>query len=413
MIRIKTHWFASVALALGMSQSAHAISLLSGLGGERGYGELAMTPNDDQSSSELNLPFAVKFFGKTYTTFFINNNGNVTFDGPFGAFTPNPFPTTDRPMIAPYWSDVQTEGTHNDPNPNGDNNVWVASPNERTVVVTWDRVGYFLQHTDLTNDFQLVLRDRSADTGVAGDFDVDFRYNRLEWTTGDASGGSGGLGGVAAQAGYDAGDGVHHLTLPGSLAPDVLNLQNASNVSPATPGLWSFAIRNGELPGGTPSNPLLPVTTPTGYSFEFNVQANTQAFIDPAVAVGYDYILSSGPNFASVLLPIVGDNLYDLWLWDGTNWAFDQALTGGTEFFFAAGGVDRFRILGIEPEANLDPNDPTAFVTGLTFAGGGNVSLSMNPIVVNVPEPGILFLFGLGLPLMRPNKAASRSPSRV
>mgnify|MGYP000039875964 CR=1 FL=1 len=27
-----------------------------------------------------------------------------------------------------------------------------------------------------------------------GDFDVEFRFNRCEWTTGDASGGSGGFG---------------------------------------------------------------------------------------------------------------------------------------------------------------------------------------------------------------------------
>ena len=46
-----------------------------------------------------------------------------------------------------------------------------------------------------------------------GNFDVDFRYNQLNWTTGNASGGINGLGGTPAQAGYDAGDGVHFATL--------------------------------------------------------------------------------------------------------------------------------------------------------------------------------------------------------
>ncbi|WP_337235240.1 nidogen-like domain-containing protein, partial [Salmonella enterica] len=88
-----------------------------------------------------------------------------------------------------------------------------------------------------TNSFQLLLRNR-ADTG-AGNFDVDFRYERLEWTTGDASYGSNGLGGIPAQAGYDAGDGVNYLTLPGSRTGDVLNLQNSTNVAGGEAGLWS------------------------------------------------------------------------------------------------------------------------------------------------------------------------------
>jgi hypothetical protein len=38
----------------------------------------------------------------------VNNNGNVTFNGPLGGFTPAAFPASSHPMIAPFWGDVDT-----------------------------------------------------------------------------------------------------------------------------------------------------------------------------------------------------------------------------------------------------------------------------------------------------------------
>ena len=133
-------------------------------------------------------------------------------------------------MIAPFWGDVDTRCA-------ACGNVWVAAPNAETTVVTWDNVGFFSQNSTPTNNFQLVLRDRN-DTG-AGNFDIEFRYDDLNWTTGEASGGnSAGLGGIPAQAGFDAGNGTDFFTLPGSRTASVLDLQNTSNVSASTPGLW-------------------------------------------------------------------------------------------------------------------------------------------------------------------------------
>lgn len=81
---------------------------------------------------------------------------------------------------------------------------------------------------------------------------------------------------------------------------------------------------------------------------------------------------------------------------------FDSLVHAGVEHQFAGFGVDRFRIAGIETSAGLDPNDMTAFVTGLTFVGSDVVSMRMEPVttLVNaatVPEPTILALIGLGL----------------
>ena len=62
--------------------------------------------------------------------------------------------------------------------------------------MTWDDAGYYSGHRSPLNAFQLQLIDRSN-----GDFDVVMRYEDINWTTGDASGGSGGLGGSPARAG--------------------------------------------------------------------------------------------------------------------------------------------------------------------------------------------------------------------
>src|SRR5690606_17854866 len=46
-------------------------------------------PNDDDSTGAIDLPFALKYFGDEYTKVYVNNNGNVTFDGELGQYTPD------------------------------------------------------------------------------------------------------------------------------------------------------------------------------------------------------------------------------------------------------------------------------------------------------------------------------------
>jgi len=61
----------------------------------------------------------------------------------------------------------------------------------------------------------------------------------IQWTTGDASGGTNGLGGNEATAGYDAGDGENYFNIPGSGNPEILNIARTSNVG--KPGMWMFS----------------------------------------------------------------------------------------------------------------------------------------------------------------------------
>src|SRR5690606_26934185 len=107
--------------------------------------------------------------------------------------------------------------------------------------------------------------------------------------------------------------------------------------------------RQGGLPGSTPENPLMPVVSEAGWDFDFNVEPEQTVYIDPEIAVGYEYVVNSGPNFASVLLPTgIGDDMFDLFLWNGTDYEDSGIdIAGGIEYFFASGGIDRFKIMGI------------------------------------------------------------------
>jgi hypothetical protein len=173
----------------------------------------------------------------------------------------------------------------------------------------------------------------------------------------------------------------------------------------------SFSALNDGL---TPETPLLPNPNPnTNAVFDFTFDSNPTGFtfIDPEVATGYDYQITAGSNFfTDVLLPTgYGDNLFELWLFDAGLGAFVDTATlqGGIAYNFGSGGVDLFRITGIETSVGLDPNDPNAFVTGLQFINpGAPVSMSQTAITTFVPEPTTLLLFLSGMTLlMRQRKA--------
>ena len=78
----------------GALQTSQASVLLSGWDTSPSatsiYGQIAMPKNDDQSSryfsfdefTELNFDSGINFFGNTYNGFYVNNNGNITFQSP-------------------------------------------------------------------------------------------------------------------------------------------------------------------------------------------------------------------------------------------------------------------------------------------------------------------------------------------
>ena len=74
---------------------------------------------------------------------------------------------------------------------------------------TWDNYVILLVSFVPTqlNSFQVVVASDSRQSFII------FNYNRLQWTTGDASGGRYGFGGTPARAGINGGYGVNAITL--------------------------------------------------------------------------------------------------------------------------------------------------------------------------------------------------------
>jgi hypothetical protein len=86
-----------------------------------GFDDNTLAANDDGSTGLVTLPFTIDFFGSTFSSLYVNNNGNVTFDEPLGnsrpagstpsiaRLSPPSGPTSTRPSRAVVWSPTATE----------------------------------------------------------------------------------------------------------------------------------------------------------------------------------------------------------------------------------------------------------------------------------------------------------------
>ena len=68
----------------------------------------------------------------------------------------------------------------------------------------------------------------------------------IQWTTGDADGGTNGLGGNTAQIGFNRGDGTDFGVIPISGTIDVGNVASTSNVG--VDGVYIFKISDDNIP---------------------------------------------------------------------------------------------------------------------------------------------------------------------
>jgi hypothetical protein len=98
--------FSMLLFALTLTPFAHGGAVINP--GFAGTNTLAA--NDDGSTGLVSLGFAANFFGTSYTDGYVNNNGNLTFTGGLNQFTPQGIKTVDKPMIAPFFADVDTRG---------------------------------------------------------------------------------------------------------------------------------------------------------------------------------------------------------------------------------------------------------------------------------------------------------------
>ena len=210
-------------------------TLINGLGGTSGFGENVLPANDDGSSAAIDITSVfesgINFFGTTYTSLFVNNNGNISFGSAIRDFNPNGLSDTSGvPIIAAFWSDVDTRAGALTPsaggNSTGSNLVyWDLDPAGNTFTATWDDVGEFSNGT-VPNAFQLQLTDLGG-----GDFSIQYIYEAIGWTRG-------------AGAGYSARDGVNFFEFPASRNDTALpDLVTSSNIGDE--GVFEFGVADG------------------------------------------------------------------------------------------------------------------------------------------------------------------------
>lgn len=169
------------------------------------------TRNDDGYSGPINLGFDFTLFGATYSSFYANNNGNVSFGAGISSFTPTGLQGASQPVISPFFADVDTRGTAS-----GLMTMTTHTSAAGTqVIITWDRVGFYNSQTNPLNTFQLVLR---GDDYIIpeGEGQVGFFWTTMGWEVGSASGGNssglcsgeGGIGMGCTPAAVGFGDGA-------------------------------------------------------------------------------------------------------------------------------------------------------------------------------------------------------------
>lgn len=212
-----------------------------------GFTTNSLYANDDGSTDLVPIGFEINFAGQLWSSLYVNNNGDVTFTQPLSTYTPFSIGSSQIPIIAPFFADVDTR-------PSGSALVTYGTDTvdgHAAFGVNWVNVGYYAYHMDKLDSFQLVLIDRSDLT--PGDFDIEFNYDSLTWETGDASGGQDGFGGTPARAGFS--DGTVNSNgwqeLPGSgisyaLLDGGSNALASHNLDSSQPGRYVFHIRSNE-----------------------------------------------------------------------------------------------------------------------------------------------------------------------
>ncbi|NXO89472.1 SNED1 protein, partial [Certhia brachydactyla] len=229
-------------------------------------GDAATRKQDDGGSELRPLSIPFPFFGAGHTGLYVNNNGIISFLKEVSQFTPVAFPISkDRRVVAAFWADVDNrrageiyyrESTEQPILERASRDIAQYFPEfpgfsaQWVFIATWYRVTFFGGSSfSPVNTFQIVLI-----TDGKLSFTI-FNYESITWTTGmhASSGGDfAGLGGIAAQAGFNAGDGKRYFNIPGSRTDDIADVEMTTNVG--IPGRWVFRIDDAQVQVGGCSN---------------------------------------------------------------------------------------------------------------------------------------------------------------
>ena len=97
----------------------------------------------DDKSWKYTLPFPFPYFGKIYTSVYVDSNGYLDFTSKISTFLNDLDTLSSRVMIAPLWSDLTTN-EQNQP----EHDIYIYSPDRNSVCIRWQGAKY-LQGTQV------------------------------------------------------------------------------------------------------------------------------------------------------------------------------------------------------------------------------------------------------------------------
>lgn len=153
------------------------IVVMTGGGNAAGIGN-ASGRNDDGFSGPINFGFDFSFFGTTYTSFYANNNGNISFGGGNSAYIPTGPTGATIPTISAWFGDVDTRNTLSD--------VLYLRKDADQTILTWRNVGYYGNRADKLNTFQMIVRGDDYAIPV-GEGAIGFFWLDMPWEVTDTS----------------------------------------------------------------------------------------------------------------------------------------------------------------------------------------------------------------------------------
>lgn len=238
--------FTSISVAITIATALAASPAFAGAVHDASLFTTVLPANDDGSTGQVNLGFTANINSTNYTQTYVNNNGNITFNNPLSTFTPSAISNgAFGPIIAPFFADVDTRASGSSPVTYGS----AILGGFNVFGVNYINVGVYNQQS-IFNSFQMILTSRS-DIG-AGDFDIQFNYDRIVWEAGTASNApTGGLGGTSALVGYWTSP-TSNDTLAGSLVNGALidsgpNALINHSLNSNVLGQYNFQVRNGQV----------------------------------------------------------------------------------------------------------------------------------------------------------------------
>ena len=175
-----------------------SIVVMTGGGATPGIGD-PTGRNDDGFRGPISFGYTFKLFGTNYTSFYANNNGNISFGAGISAYVPTGPTGANVPVISAWFGDVDTTSA-------ASGVLRLRQDVAQETILTWDKVGYYNSHGDLLDSFQMVVRGPGYSV-PNGEGVVGFFYKTMSWERTDTS--------ITAAVGF--GDGLgNSVVLAGS-----------------------------------------------------------------------------------------------------------------------------------------------------------------------------------------------------